>query len=93
MTYTLAYHPLVRPEDIPKINRNIQERIADAIATRLTTHPELYGRPLTANLGGYWKLRAGDYRVIFKVTSDKIYIYGIIHRKKAYQQVLKRIGH
>ena len=70
MPYTLVYHPDVRSQDIPSISRNLRERIARAIETRLTTEPERYGEPLRRTLKGYWKLRVGDYRVVFKVVRN-----------------------
>ena len=59
---------------------------------RLTTQPEIYGKPLQRTLKGYWKLRLGDYRVVFKVSDGNISIFGIIHRKEVYKLIKKRIG-
>ncbi len=50
----------------------------------------MYGEPLRKTLKGYWKLRAGDYRVVFKVVKDEVCILGIIHRKKVYDKIGKR---
>ena len=69
-------------------NRNMIKR---AIEKRLATHPETYGKPLQRTLKGYWKLRVGDYRIVFKVFSDDILILGIIHRKEVYRLIKKRI--
>ncbi len=33
-------------------------------------------------LKGYWKLRVGDYRVVFKVSGQEVWILGIINRKE-----------
>jgi len=30
---------------------------------------------------GYWELRVGDYRVVFKIVENEVWIFGIIHRK------------
>ena len=92
MPYTLAYHPEVRSKDIHLISRNLRERIARAIETRLTTEPERYGEPLRRTLKGYWKLRVGDYRVIFKVVKDEVWIYGIIHRREVYDRIVRRMA-
>ncbi|MBW2009772.1 MAG: type II toxin-antitoxin system RelE/ParE family toxin, partial [Deltaproteobacteria bacterium] len=53
--------------------------------------PEAYAKPLQRTLKGYWKLRVGDYRIVFKVSGDSIFIFGIIHRKDIYTLVKKRI--
>lgn len=55
------------------------------------TAPKEYGLPLRKNPGGYWKLRVGDYRVVFKVEGEMVYILGIRHRKSVYENVTGRI--
>ena len=47
MAYTSLYHLAAAREDIPQIQRNLQRRIATAIASRLTDAPQHYGAPLT----------------------------------------------
>jgi len=42
--------------------------------------PEKYGVPLRKTLKGYWKLRVGDYRIIYKISSNTIYLLAICHR-------------
>ncbi len=42
-------------------------------------------------LKGYWKLRVGDYRVIFKVVGNEVWIFAIINRKDVYSRIIKRI--
>ena len=91
MNYQVVYHPEVINRDIHKINQNIQRIIKRAIEQRLLLSPESYGHPLSGNLSGFWKLRVGDYRVIFKVIKDEIWIYGIFDRKDAYFKILRRI--
>jgi mRNA interferase RelE/StbE len=91
MPYDLVYHPDVHSKDIPAISRNLRERIARAIETRLRTEPQRHGEPLRRTLKGYWKLRVGDYRVVFKVVKSEVWIYGIIHRREVYQRVAKRL--
>ena len=85
MAYTISYHHLVKSEDIPKLDNTIKTRIRKAIKTRLMIAPEDYGEPLRRTLKGYWKLRVGDYRVVFKVEGDEITILGIRHRRDIYK--------
>jgi mRNA interferase RelE/StbE len=87
--YSLRYHPLVKSEDLPKIDVKTKERIKKAIETRLTIAPQDYGEPLRKTLKGYWKLRVGDYRIVFKVQAEEILILEIIHRKDVYGIVEK----
>jgi mRNA interferase RelE/StbE len=90
MTFELAYHPEVKKMDLPKIDSKNKAMIKKAIEERLAVGPELYGKPLRRTLKGYWKLRVGEYRVVFKIVGRKIFILGIIHRKDIYPQVTRR---
>ena len=91
MVLKLKYHPDVKRSNLPKIDVRNRAMIKRAIEDRLATQPEAYGKPLQRTLKGYWKLRVGDYRVVFKVSSDDILILGIIHRKEVYRLIKKRI--
>ena len=90
MPFKLSYHPDVKKVDLPKIDAKAKAMIRRAIEERLVTHPEIYGKPLQRTLKGYWKLRVGDYRVVFKISGDEIHILGIIHRKEVYERIEKR---
>jgi len=91
MAYKLEYHPDIKKSDLPKIDVKNRKMIKKAIEERLAIQPEIYGRPLQRTLKGYWKLRVGDYRIVFKVSSASIFIFGIIHRKEVYRLIKKRI--
>jgi mRNA interferase RelE/StbE len=90
LPYALRYHPDVRAIDIPLLNETLKKRIKKAIEDRLMTAPQQYGEPLRKTLKGYWKLRVGDYRVVFKVVEQEVWILGIMNRKDVYNTVLKR---
>jgi len=47
---------------------------------------------LRRTLKGYWKLRVGDYRVVFKIANDEVWIYGIIHRRDVYDKIIRRLS-
>ena len=91
MVLRFKYHPDVKRSDLPKIDVRNRGMIKRAIEDRLATQPETYGKPLRKTLKGYWKLRVGDYRIVFKVSSNSIFIFGIIHRKEVYRLIKKRI--
>ena len=91
MTFELRYHPDVKKHDLPLINKKLRERIKKAIEEWLLVSPEQYGEPLRRTLKRYWKMRVGDYRVVFKITGQEILILGICHRKEVYQIVEGRI--
>ena len=85
MPFTLHYHPAVRADDLLLIDQRTKDRIRKAIEERLQTAPHDYGEPLRKSLKGYWKLRVGDYRVVFKVIDSGVWILGIRHRKSVYR--------
>ncbi len=91
MAFELKYHPDVKSVDLPLLDAKFKTRIKNAIETRLAIAPHLYGEPLRKTLRGYWKLRVGDYRVVFKVVNEEVWILGIIHRKKVYEAIEKRL--
>jgi mRNA interferase RelE/StbE len=88
--FTLRYHPRVADQDLKTIPADTRRRIARSIETRLTTAPERYGVRLTGSLRGYWKLRVGDYRVVFKISAPDVFILAILHRKHVYERALRR---
>ena len=92
MPFALVYHPEVKARDIPALNRDMSKRIQRSIETRLTTDPERYGEPLRRTLKGYWKLRVGDYRVVFKVVKTEVLIFAIINRRDVSQRIQKRLS-
>ena len=91
MSFTTIYHPDVKEVDLPKINENIKLRIKKAIEERLMTDPTKYGKPLRRSLKGYWKLRVGDYRVVYRIKGADVFVFGIIHRKEVYKDVNSRL--
>jgi len=52
--------------------------------------PHEYGEPLRKTLKGYWKMRVGDYRVVFRVAGEEIVVFGICHRKDVYPLAERR---
>lgn len=90
MSFELKYHHDVKEIDIPALNSTIRKRIKKAIETRLVTEPHKYGEPLRKTLKGYWKLRVGDYRVVYKIVHNEVWILGAIHRGKVYREIEKR---
>lgn len=90
MAYKLIYHADVKKSDLAKIDNKNKTMIKRAIEERLATQPEIYGKPLQRSLRGYWKLRVRNYRVIFKISENNIFILGIMDRKDVYSKIEKR---
>lgn len=90
MTFRLVYHPLVA-KDISFLNRDIRRRLGQAVFERLSTHPQDYGKPLRGTLAGYWTLRVGDYRIVYRIVKREVRIYAVCHRRDVYEDVLNRL--
>ncbi|MGH7275650.1 MAG: type II toxin-antitoxin system RelE family toxin [Candidatus Rokuibacteriota bacterium] len=69
---------------------NMRRRLERAIRTRLATSPQQYGAPLRGSLRGQWKLRVGDYRVLFRIVGSEVWILRIGHRSSVYERLLGR---
>ena len=91
MTFVLLYHHLIA-EDVARFNKDVRLRLAKTVQARLTTHPESYGKALSGNLAGYWTLRTGDYRIVYKIVRQEVWIYAVIHRKNVYDEVMKSLS-
>ena len=91
MTYQLKYHQDVKSHDLSIIDKRNKAIIKKAIEERLAINPEKYAQPLRHTLKGYWKLRVGNYRIVFKILDDTIHILAILHRKEVYTIMGKRV--
>ena len=77
-------------EDLEAIPRNVRQRLLRAIEQRLTTAPTRYGVRLRQSLTGLWKLRVGDYRVVYEMEGTQVTVWAIRHRKHVYPVVERR---
>lgn len=84
-SFEIIYHPDVAQKDLPCISRAAQLKIRKAIETKLSRFPLEFGEPLKRTLKGYWKLRVGDYRVIYKMTEQTIVVFRVGHRREVYE--------
>ncbi len=83
----VRYHPQVVSNDLPKISSGNKLRIRKAIENKLVVNPVLYGEPLRGTLIPLWKLRVGDYRIVYGIQNETIYIHAIGHRKEIYDKI------
>ncbi|TAN61380.1 type II toxin-antitoxin system RelE/ParE family toxin [bacterium] len=91
MAFVVLYHSAVKETDLPLLDSKTKSRLKNEIESRLITAPHQFGEPLRRNLKGYWKLRVGDYRVVFKISGVEVLVLAIIHRKDVYEKILKRV--
>lgn len=86
LRFEIIYHPDVAKNDLSKLSGDVKERIRKAIERKLVSYPQEYGEPLRFTLKGYWKLRVGDYRIIFKIDLKTVIIFRIGHRREIYER-------
>jgi mRNA interferase RelE/StbE len=82
MTYEIEFKPRAI-KDLKSIPHPQRQRI---VAAAEALHQDLDGdvKRLT-NCTPEYRLRVGDYRVLFEVEGDKVVIYRVRHRKDAYK--------
>ena len=90
MAYTPLYHPAVLKEDLSKLSPDVKERIKKAIEDKLLADPIAAGGMLRHSLKGHRKFRVSDWRVIYRIDKDCIFILKIGHRREAYERATKR---
>ena len=73
-------------KEFNKLNKVIQDRIRDKVS-ELQENPYL-GIPLTAGFKGKYKLRIGDYRVIYEIDfqNKRIFLEAVGLRKNIYER-------
>ena len=93
--YKVEIDELVFTEDFKKIDRPNQQRIVKAIRDKLSTEPKAYGKPLGGDLKGFWRLRVGQYRVIYQVLESEVIVYvikvGYRRDMEVYEQLASRL--
>ncbi len=67
-----------------ELPRSIRPRILQ-LTERLRAWPQTSGvKALSGNLAGYFRVRTGDYRLLFRVQGETIFVEKIGHRDKFY---------
>lgn len=84
-SYSLSFKPSVE-KDLQSIPRSIVSRILDRI-DRLPAHPN---PPQSAKLQGaerLYRLRVGDYRIVYEVDreTEQITVHYVRHRREVYR--------
>ena len=74
-------------DDLTRLDRAVAQRIISRIQWLAEHFDEIKPELLTGTLSGFFKLRAGDYRIIYKVRKDQnlIVIHRIGHRREVYK--------
>ncbi len=93
--WNVQIHPLVLSEDLRRLDPSVQRQIVRTLRKRLSADPKAYGEPLRGELAGLWKLRAGDYRVIYRMVEQRVEVLvlkiGIRRDFQVYREMLHRL--
>lgn len=92
--WRIKINRFVLEEDFKKIPPPDQKRILKVIRKKLSLDPEGYGKPLTGEFAGYWRLRIEDYRVIYRIQKEEIVVLvikiGIRRDDQVYKELFAR---
>ena len=83
--FEIIYHRHAA-QDLPSISKDNQNRIKHAVENKLGRAPQDFGEPLRRSLKGHWKLRVGDWRVIYKIEGKTVIVLRIGHRREIYER-------
>ncbi len=89
MSYQIDIRDVALP-DLEGLPANLWRRVLKAMEGRLTVDPARYGVRLRQNLRGLWKLRVGDYRIVYEIEGQTVRIWAVLHRKLVYPETARR---
>lgn len=74
-------------DDISELDGSAKRIIKKAIEEKLMVDPLKFGKPLRRNLSGLFKLRVGDYRIIYQVKENEVVVVVVKvgHRREVYE--------
>jgi mRNA interferase RelE/StbE len=93
--WKIELHRLVLNEDFKGLDHAAVRLILKSIYKKLSKDPEGFGSPLSGEYKGYWKLRVGYYRVIYRIIKDEVLVLvikvGIRRDDKVYAELFYRL--
>lgn len=88
MAWTIEFAETVR-KSIEKLDPQTRSRIKIYLEQRISQldDPRSQGKALTGPLGGLWRYRVGDYRIICEILDRKLVILVVMidHRRDVYR--------
>lgn len=79
-------------EDLRGLDARSARLVLNVLGDRLTTEPEMYGKPLGGKFAGLRRVRVGDLRVVYRIDEDCADVLIIMNRKEVYGELERRIG-
>lgn len=83
MVYKIQYKKSVS-KDLKAISKKVRSQILDKLEDVLSTTPYQYP-VLKGAFAGLRKFRIGNYRVIFTIIDNEVWVLRIGHRRKVYK--------
>jgi mRNA interferase RelE/StbE len=88
LAWTIEYDPRAI-DDLNRLDRPTKRAIVEYLETRIASadDPRLFGKALRHGLGGLWRYRVRDYRVVCEMKSDilTVLVVGVGHRRDVYR--------
>ena len=88
MAWTIEYSDTAKKQ-LGKLDRQMARHIVDYMDGRVAnaSNPRNEAKPLKGPLGGLWRYRVGDYRVVCKIEDDRVRVLvaWIANRRDAYR--------
>ena len=83
--YRIRFVPSAEREFL-KLPQIIRNRVASHIDS-LAVHPRPHGCKKLAGASGHWRIRIGDYRVVYSVRDDQllVIVVQVAHRRDVYR--------
>lgn len=72
-------------KDLEKLDKSVKNKIIKAIQN-LQKFPDVSNCKKLTDFDPAYRLRVGDYRILFDVFNDVIYIARVLNRKDAYKK-------
>ena len=93
MTWTVEFAPEAQKE-LKKLDRAVRQRVIRFLRKRLaqSENPRSFGAALRgSDLGGFWKYRVGDYRLICQIedTVVRVLVLRVGHRSHIYKRAFR----
>ncbi|MGE4370698.1 MAG: type II toxin-antitoxin system RelE/ParE family toxin [Burkholderiaceae bacterium] len=88
MAWTIEYAESARSQ-LKKLDRQVARRVIDFMDERVATleDPRSTGKALTGPLGGFWRYRVGDCRVICEIRDGElcVLVVRVGNRRQVYR--------
>ena len=73
-------------KDMQRLREDVHDRVSEAIL-QLKSNPRPHGSKKLTGMAGSWRIRVGDYRVLYDIADAVriVRVYRVRHRKDVYR--------